>query len=102
MQKLAAIRDLVGLYPGMQGRRLKWIALSQNIRRANNREGLYLHVKGGTALMIETLLSNPAMAIVVVLVAIVLAKILKISMKVIKWIILIGIAYVIVNALHIF
>lgn len=52
--------------------------------------------------MIETLLSNPAMAIVVVLVAIVLAKILKISMKVIKWIILIGVAYIIVSALHIF
>lgn len=52
--------------------------------------------------MVETLLSNPAMAIVVVLVAIVLAKILKVSMKVIKWVILIGVAYVIINALHIF
>lgn len=52
--------------------------------------------------MIETLLSNPAMAIVVALVAIVLAKILKISMKVIKWIILIGITYIVVNVLHIF
>lgn len=52
--------------------------------------------------MIETLLSNPVMAIVVVLVAILLAKILKVSMKVLKWIILIGAAYIIVNALHIF
>lgn len=102
MQKLAAILDLVSTYPGMRERRLKWIALWQSIGRTNNREGLYLHVKGGTTLMVETLLSNPAMAIVVVLVAIVLAKILKVSMKVIKWVILIGVAYVIINALHIF
>lgn len=52
--------------------------------------------------MINELLTNPAFAIVVVIVAIILSKILKLSMKIIKWVLLIGIAYVIVTALHIF
>lgn len=47
--------------------------------------------------MIQALLSNPVLAIVVVLVAIVLGKVLKLSGKVIKWIFLIGLVYVIVN-----
>lgn len=52
--------------------------------------------------MIQELISNPAFAIVVLIVAFLLAKILKLSMKIIKWVILIGLAYVIVTALHIF
>lgn len=52
--------------------------------------------------ILNELLNNPGMAIVVVIVALVLAKILKIGMKIIKWILLIGIAYIIVTALHIF
>lgn len=51
--------------------------------------------------MIETLLSNPIMAIVVVLIAIILGKLFKLSMKIIKWIILIGIAYVLVTTFNI-
>ena len=47
--------------------------------------------------MVQALLSNPVLAIVVVLVAIVLGKVLKFSGKVIKWIFLIGLAYVIVK-----
>lgn len=47
--------------------------------------------------MVQALLSNPVLAIVVVLVAIVLGKVLKFSGNVIKWIFLIGLAYVIVN-----
>lgn len=52
--------------------------------------------------MIEALLSNPVLAIVVVLVAIVIGKLFKLSMKALKWIILIGIAYVIVTTMNIF
>ena len=51
--------------------------------------------------MIETLLSNPLMAIVVVLIAIILGKLFKLSMKIIKWIILIGIAYVLLTTFNI-
>ena len=47
--------------------------------------------------MVQALLSNPVLSIVVALVAIVLGKVLKFSGKVIKWIFLIGLAYVIVN-----
>lgn len=52
--------------------------------------------------ILNELLNNPRLAIIVVIVALVLAKILKIGMKIIKWILLIGIAYIIVTALHIF
>ena len=51
--------------------------------------------------MIEVLLGNPVLAIVVVIIAVVLGKLLKLSMKIIKWIILIGIAYIIVTTLNI-
>lgn len=51
--------------------------------------------------MIETLLSNPIMAVVVVVIAIILGKLFKLSMKIIKWIILIGIAYVLVTTFNI-
>lgn len=47
--------------------------------------------------MIETLFNNPGLAIAVVLVAIILGKVLKVSAKIFKWIILIGAAYLIVN-----
>lgn len=46
---------------------------------------------------LNTLLTNPKLAIVIVGVAIVLAKVFKIAGKFIKWIVLIGIAYVIVT-----
>lgn len=52
--------------------------------------------------MLQELISNPIFAIVVFLVAIGLSKILKLGMKIIKWVILIGIAYIIITALHIF
>ena len=41
------------------------------------------------------------MAVVVVLIAIILGKLFKLSMKIIKWIILIGIAYVLVTTFNI-
>lgn len=47
--------------------------------------------------MIQNLLSNPGLAIAVVLLAIILGKVLKVSTKVFKWIILIGAAYLIIN-----
>ena len=47
--------------------------------------------------MLQTLFANPKLAIVVVLVAIILAKTLKAAGKVVKWICLIGAAYVLVN-----
>lgn len=47
--------------------------------------------------MIQTLFNNPSLAIAVVVLAILLSKVFKVSAKIIKWIILIGIAYVIIN-----
>jgi threonine/homoserine/homoserine lactone efflux protein len=47
--------------------------------------------------MIETLFNNPVLAVAVVLVAIILGQVLKVSAKIFKWIILIGAAYLIVN-----
>lgn len=52
--------------------------------------------------MLQSILSNPVMAIVIVVVAILLGKVFKFSAKVIEWILLIGIAYVIVTSLGIF
>ena len=52
--------------------------------------------------MFEQLLTNPVLAIVVVLTAILLGKIFKLSFKILKWIILLGIAYVIVVSLGLF
>lgn len=51
--------------------------------------------------MIETLLGNPIMAIIVIIIAVIIGKLFKLSMKIIKWIILIGIAYFIVTTLNI-
>ena len=52
--------------------------------------------------MVDALLANPLLAIVVLLVAIVLGKVLKLSAKILKWVILIGLAYVIVNFIGVF
>ncbi len=52
--------------------------------------------------MVQDLLTNPIMAVVVLIVAIILGKVLKLSMKIFKWILLIGGAYVIVTYLGIF
>lgn len=45
----------------------------------------------------QNLLANPMLAIAVVIVAVVLAKVLKLAGKIIKVILILGLAYVIVN-----
>ena len=47
--------------------------------------------------MIHTLFTNPMLALVVAIVAIIIAKLLKVSGKVLKFIICIVIAYVFIN-----
>lgn len=49
--------------------------------------------------MVETLLANPALAVVMVIVAIIVAKVLKVAGKVLKAIVCLGIAYVIINVI---
>ena len=53
-------------------------------------------------MILTDLLNNPLMAIVVIIVAIIIGKLLNISFKILKWIVLIGIAYFVVTALGIF
>ncbi len=52
--------------------------------------------------MVHDLLSNPLMAVVVLVVAFILGKVLKLSAKILKCILLVGGAYVIVTYLGIF
>lgn len=52
---------------------------------------------GKMAQIINTLLTNPTLAVVIVAVALVLAKALKLAGQVIKWILLLGAAYFIVT-----
>lgn len=47
--------------------------------------------------VVNTLLANPKMAIIVVLVALVVGKVMKVAGKVFKLILTLGIAYVLVN-----
>lgn len=48
------------------------------------------------------ILTNPVAIVVVVLVAIVLGKVIKVSAKILKWIILLGAAYLIVTQIGLF
>ena len=47
--------------------------------------------------MLQTLFANPKLAVIVVIVAVLLGKTLKVTGKIFKWICLIGAAYVLVN-----
>lgn len=47
--------------------------------------------------ILQNFLANPVQAIIILIVALIVAAILKAGVKVIKWIAIIGIAYVIVN-----
>jgi hypothetical protein len=51
----------------------------------------------GVIIVIQTLVNNPSVAIITLVLALLLGKVFKISMKVLKWILLICIAYVIVS-----
>lgn len=52
--------------------------------------------------MIETLLGNPIMLVAVIIGAILIGKLFKWSLKALKWIILLVLAYVIISKLGIF
>lgn len=49
--------------------------------------------------MLETLLTNPSLALVIVVLALIIAKVLKVAGKAFKAIVCLGLAYVLLNIL---